>query len=547
MGAGASAAAGTNDPLEEAYTEKISDYLMETRPKLIPRVVFRAIDKQRKGFTLAQFQDYLEEKINPNKNEIGAFNAVLEDVFKAMDKDGSGRIQSREFNAWLKSFTRREGANRFNKAKSKASNQQAMAATTRGRGARGGSKTKDVTGVNNDEELLKPPGDVLVGWLARQQRRELLLRRSFLDICAREGALVFFKETTMGDLEAAGVDQVDIAKVKEEVCIGLQDAQKNAEGLIHDLWVAEAAEDAEEAAALKKLNESMTALDANLQKLEADKSSPVDVMDDLRVQRSLAQDLFEQAAAAVELNRVLRASSSTELPEGLVAAAIALATEKLKARVFKSKFTMFKKANVKGKHVGDLDEKVKAEYKVFEGDCLLADKEVAEAADNFADDLADFEGGIRASNKDEHEASGSLIRGIVEKSDNACTYQLKSSAQVREEVASIFDTVVAQMPTDGSLSLEPEKGDAGYIPFTATRLGKALFTDRGTVELEFWSHMRAIEPYGEAHSSGLAGYRPSWGALMTAVMHEFSDGPRHYLSKAGAAMRCDFEWQQFAS
>ena len=103
---------------------KMASHLLDSKPSLVPLVVFKALDKDQKGLSLPRLRDYLISKVNPKAEEMESFDAVVARVFAAMDKDGNGRVMNREFTQWLKGFKRAEGAKRFQAAKVAATSTQ---------------------------------------------------------------------------------------------------------------------------------------------------------------------------------------------------------------------------------------------------------------------------------------------------------------------------------------------------------------------------------------------------------------------------------------
>jgi hypothetical protein len=106
--------------LEEVFTEKLTDYLLNSKPALVPLVVFKMLDNDKKGLSYERFQQYLVGKLEPKPEEMPSFDAVVTRVYTAMDKDNNGRVTNREFTQWLKTFKQAEGSKKQNIAKAEA-------------------------------------------------------------------------------------------------------------------------------------------------------------------------------------------------------------------------------------------------------------------------------------------------------------------------------------------------------------------------------------------------------------------------------------------
>ena len=61
------------------------------------------------------------------------------------------------------------------------------------------------------------------------------------------------------------------------------------------------------------------------------------------------------------------------------------------------------------------------------------------------------------------------------------------------------------------------------------------------MELDHWSHLRAIEPFGDGAREQLSAVRPAWGGLLGCVLNQWAEpafaGHKTSTDKAMAALR----------
>jgi len=237
-GSGASTAGSS--PLEEAFEAKLSAYLLDTRPAIVPSVLFKELDTEKKGFTQERFAEYMAKKLAPRDADRPAFDAVIARVFTAIDVAASGRVASGAFTAWVKAYKRVQGSKKFGAAKAQAAAQQVAVAAT-AYSAKGGSKggAKGGKGGGRGSAAAAPPredfddeasageeeasggadgaSDPLAHWLSRQRRNERLRRRLALEAVSCRRTRDAFELSARPVLLAGGAEPGSLDRVAAEL------------------------------------------------------------------------------------------------------------------------------------------------------------------------------------------------------------------------------------------------------------------------------------------------------------------------------------------
>lgn len=205
-----------------------------------------------------------------------------------------------------------------------------------------------------------------------------------------------------------------------------------------------------------------------------------------------AQRGYDKAAAAMESNRAIRQGGAALNPEFLFdsiheASDLAVAT-----KIAGAALIYFKKKEVKGKFVSDLDAKTTKELQAREKLALDAEAKLAEAETAHKENMRDYEDLQRRQTK----ASQKLLdqihaadEDLEEEADG-----LKSCAVIREKIVKLFEPVSAELVQACLIDrAQPEEGDPTYQPFSNTHLGQEVFTSRGSVNYEFWEQLNILE------------------------------------------------------
>jgi hypothetical protein len=220
-----------NAELEEVFAEKLADFLLNSKPALVPLIVFKILDIDKKGLTYERFQQHLAGKLEPKPEEMPSFDAVVSRIYASMDKDSNGRVTNREFTQWLKSFKQAEGAKKFNLAKAEASKNSVRRAVALATGDQA-LKTGAAGGGNAARgrrstifSSFSPVGSqsILVdkAEFTAEQQRERRERRAILKLSAADRAVQTLAETR-ADLEQVHHPSV-VEAVADEVrpcCLG---------------------------------------------------------------------------------------------------------------------------------------------------------------------------------------------------------------------------------------------------------------------------------------------------------------------------------------
>jgi hypothetical protein len=224
--------------MEVVFTEKLTDYLLNSKPALVPLVVFKMLDNDKKGLSYERFQQYLVGKLEPKPEEMPSFDAVVTRVYTSMDKDNNGRVTNREFTQWLKTFKQAEGSKKQNIAKAEAAKNSVKRAVSIGsiyvtRGRRSTIFSAVSPGSPAGSQCI--PADKAD--FTVEQQRERRERRAILKLSAADRAMQTLAKTR------EELEQVHDASIIETVAEEVREFYLSIERgmyrrVFFDLWLA---------------------------------------------------------------------------------------------------------------------------------------------------------------------------------------------------------------------------------------------------------------------------------------------------------------------
>lgn len=254
------------------------------------------------------------------------------------------------------------------------------------------------------------------------------------------------------------------------------------------------AEDETSARELESLRAKLESVGAQYEELLSSplKGSRFEDLDDFSVVMRDAQRGYDKATTAAETNRANRQGAAILNPEFLFDTIHKASDLAVTAKIASTALAAFKKKEVKGKFVTDLEPKTAKDLQVLEKALSDAENALAEAETTHKDIMRDYEDLQRHQAKatqmhldllnEAGENTGEEVNGL-----NSCT-------DVREEIEKLYEPMSVELVESGLINrAQLAEGDAAFHPFTDTRLGQEVFTSRDSVKYEFWDQLNVLE------------------------------------------------------
>lgn len=222
------------------------------------------------------------------------------------------------------------------------------------------------------------------------------------------------------------------------------------------------------------------------------KGNHLEDLDDLSVVLRDAQRGYDKAKAAAETNRANRQGAAILNPEFLFDSIHKASDLAVSAKIASTALAAFKKKEVKGKFVTDLEPKTAKELQALEKILSDAENELAEAETAHKDNVRDYED----LQRHQAEATQMHLELLNEAGENTVeeAHGLKSCTDVREEIEKLYYPMSVDLIESGLIDrAHLLEGDVAFHPFTDTRLGQEVFTNRDSVKYEFWDQLNILE------------------------------------------------------